>query len=46
MGQQQAQQQANAGHAAAIHEPLHDNGALFIVKLNRRRVDFFCAVVS
>lgn len=29
------------GYAAAIHEPLHDNGALFIVKLSRCRIDFF-----
>lgn len=38
MRQHQTQQQTDAEHAAAVHEPLHDNGALFIIELQIRRI--------
>lgn len=38
--EQQTEQQTNTQHAAAIHKPLHDDGALFIVDLNIGGVHF------
>lgn len=41
MRQHQTKDQTDAKHAAAVHKPLHDNGALFIIKLQIRRVHLF-----
>jgi len=40
MRQQQTQQQTNAQHAAAIHKPLHDDGALLVIQLHIGGADF------
>lgn len=38
MRQHQTEQQTDAQHTAAVHKPLHDNGALFIIKLQICRI--------
>ncbi len=38
MRKHQTEQQTDAQHTAAVHKPLHDNGALFIIKLQICRI--------
>ena len=45
MRQHQTEQQTDAQHTAAVHKPLHDNGALFIISC-RFAAFTFCATTS
>ena len=39
--QYQTEQQAKPQHATAIHKPLHDDGALFVIQLYAGGIDLF-----
>lgn len=41
MRQYQTKQQAKPQHATAIHKPLHDDGALFVIQLYAGGIDLF-----
>lgn len=46
MREQQTQQQTGTGYTAAVHKPLQDNIALFVIQLHTDGIQFFFATTT